>query len=88
MEAVAEVVQQSLAAELEAGEPVRLWLAGLGDSAWQSELGDRLALECQTLDPFRYIDCAVFAEQDGALLERAGEFAVAAGLACRGLTGA
>ena len=62
----------------------RLWLAGAFGPSWSDALKSRLPYECHVLDPFRYMDCSACEEKE---LKGGGQFAVAAGLACRALTG-
>jgi Tfp pilus assembly PilM family ATPase len=80
-------VNQMVGAEMESDEEVRLWLAGTFGPSWSDALEGRLSHSCHTLDPFRYIDCTACEEDFAPLIKRGSEFAVAAGLACRGLTG-
>lgn len=65
--------------------PAQLWLVGPAAVDMAVPLTARLDRPCQALDPLAHMDCG--AVEDEALLQCGPEFAVAAGLALRGLAG-
>ena len=68
--------------------PANFWMAGLAesDAAWESKLVERFSAEVALFDPFAGVEREQCRCSDPALLETTHRFAVAAGLAQRGLS--
>ena len=68
--------------------PANFWMAGLAesDAAWESKLVERFSAEVTLFDPFAGVEREQCRCSDPALLETTHRFAVAAGLAQRGLS--
>ena len=70
----------------DAGEDVqRIWSAGAGDMAWSEELAGRLGAPRSILDPMAAVDPDLLG--DDATPEQRSDYAIAVGLAQRGLGG-
>ena len=84
-------LEENLARLLEEGGdmewPQHLWIAGAAalESDWETRLPARFSMTGQRLDPFKDMDTSPVEETDPSLLESGSEFAVATGLAFRGL---
>ena len=67
--------------------PQHLWIAGAAtpESDWETRLPARFSITGGRLDPFQGMDTSPVEEADPSLLESGSEFAVATGLAFRGL---
>ncbi len=89
IEAVVKCIDALLGEENGGEDPQRFWVADLtGGSDWrEAELADRYSASSALLDPFRNLSSDRCQGAQQSLLANGSEFAVAAGLAYRGLAG-
>ena len=88
-EAVEECIDAVLEEENRGENPQRLWVADTTgrEDEWEAVLAARYSTRSAVLDPFRNLRTGRCGGEQRRLLGKGSEFAVAAGLAHRGLTG-